>query len=312
MQIRIAEIVTRNRIRKDYGNVEELATDIRENGLIHPPVVTSNHILIAGERRVKACRLLGWNEIEVRIMEVRDYEHHLKLEISENEYRKELTHSERVAYAREVERIERVKAAERRRATQNNHAAKAVTENFPEQKAKGETREIVAQAVGYGSGRTYEEAKYVIANGEPDVIAKLDAGEISIYKAYKETKQQQGQADTGELRAIGTEAGGKISVREACRQSKRDPLFKPYVYTPDPHVKAPVLQKMLEEINMAVMLFFVKFEDELLKLEQLGDFEHKIGAYVDAFHKHGNKLQSLIYLKKEYEKDARKIRKPAN
>ncbi|PGP92766.1 ParB N-terminal domain-containing protein, partial [Bacillus cereus] len=99
-QIKVAE-----RIRKEFGNIEELAQDIKENGLINPPVVTPEHELIAGERRLRACQYLNYQQIEVRVMSVRDYEHKLKIEIGENEHRKEFTFSERMAWARELERV---------------------------------------------------------------------------------------------------------------------------------------------------------------------------------------------------------------
>lgn len=68
MLIEINKIKVADRIRKDYGDIEELARDIRENGLINPPVVTPEFVLIAGERRLKACQFLGYQQIEVRVM----------------------------------------------------------------------------------------------------------------------------------------------------------------------------------------------------------------------------------------------------
>ena len=60
MLIDINEIKISDRIRKDYGILQELADDIKENGLINPPVVTCDtYELIAGERRLRAMKLLG-------------------------------------------------------------------------------------------------------------------------------------------------------------------------------------------------------------------------------------------------------------
>ena len=55
-EIKIAD----NRIRRDFkpSEIEELANDIERNGLYHPPVLRSNMTLIAGERRVRALKLL--------------------------------------------------------------------------------------------------------------------------------------------------------------------------------------------------------------------------------------------------------------
>lgn len=113
MLIDISKIKVAERIRKDFGNIKELADDIKENGLINPPVVTPDFELIAGERRLRAMKHLGYKQIEVRIMKVNDYEHMLNLEINENENRKDFTKLERLEYARRLERIERLKAKER-------------------------------------------------------------------------------------------------------------------------------------------------------------------------------------------------------
>lgn len=61
-------IIIKDRIREDFGDLQELAIDIAENGLINPPVINQNYELLAGERRLRACQLLGWDEIEVRVI----------------------------------------------------------------------------------------------------------------------------------------------------------------------------------------------------------------------------------------------------
>ncbi|OAA87593.1 ParB N-terminal domain-containing protein [Clostridium ljungdahlii] len=54
MLVDIDKVIVDKRIRKDFGNITELAEDIKENGLINPPVVTPKFQLIAGERRLRA------------------------------------------------------------------------------------------------------------------------------------------------------------------------------------------------------------------------------------------------------------------
>ena len=58
-------------------------------------------------------KLLGYKQIEVRPMAVKDAEHQLNLEFSENAERKEFSKSETIDYTRRLERIERLKAKER-------------------------------------------------------------------------------------------------------------------------------------------------------------------------------------------------------
>ncbi|GED14882.1 ParB N-terminal domain-containing protein [Aneurinibacillus migulanus] len=181
MLLDINKIKVNDRIRKDFGNIEELAQDIKENGLINPPVVTPNYTLIAGERRLRACKHLEYQQIEVRVMTIRDYEHQLRMEISENENRKEFTFSERVEWARRLEEIERLKAKERMET--------GGQENFPEGQ-KGQVRDIVADQAGFGSGKQYEKAKFITENADDETIRRLDEDKISIHKAYTELKQK--------------------------------------------------------------------------------------------------------------------------
>jgi hypothetical protein len=47
-----------------------LARSIRDVGLLHPIVVTSKGHLVAGARRLEACRILGWKKIPVTVLEL--------------------------------------------------------------------------------------------------------------------------------------------------------------------------------------------------------------------------------------------------
>ena len=187
MLVGIEKIIVNDRIRKEFGDIADLATDIAENGLINPPVVSPDFVLIAGERRLRACKHLGWKQIEVRIISVKDYEHQLKLEISENQKRKNFTFSEGLEWARRLEQVEKLKARERQEATQI-HKQNAVVEKFPPPEDQGKTRDIVAAEVGFGSGKTYEKAKFVADHAGPETIAKLDAEETSIHAEYVRLK----------------------------------------------------------------------------------------------------------------------------
>jgi ParB family transcriptional regulator, chromosome partitioning protein len=63
--LKIADIKIGPRFRKDLGDIDTLARSIAEIGLLHPVVINQNNELIAGARRLQACKSLGWNEIAV-------------------------------------------------------------------------------------------------------------------------------------------------------------------------------------------------------------------------------------------------------
>lgn len=197
MLIDINKVTVGKRIRKDYGDITSLADDIEDRGLINPPVVTPDYELIAGERRLKAMKKLDYRQIEVRVMSVEDYEHQLKIEISENEERKAFTYSERMDYAKQLERIEAKKAKDRKtsKLKQNKDT---VTDQGPER--KGETRDIVGKASGFGSGRTYARAKYIYENADEETIKEVDEGKKSIRKAHDELRAKEKRNEANKVK----------------------------------------------------------------------------------------------------------------
>ena len=63
----ISEIKVGTRHRRDLGDIDKLASSIRDIGLLHPIVISSDGQLIAGLRRLEAYKLLGRAEIPVTI-----------------------------------------------------------------------------------------------------------------------------------------------------------------------------------------------------------------------------------------------------
>ena len=187
MLVDIDKIVVGDRIRKDFGDIAELADDIRENGLINPPVVNKEYQLLAGERRLRACKLLGWPQIEVRMMDTRDAEHELNIEISENDVRKGFTKSERVDYIRRLLRIEQAKAKERM-----SEGGKGVENSTP-------IRADEATAQQFGIGKDTMRRELFIADNadllDPADFADWDEGRLSTNKAFQRIKAAQEQAE---------------------------------------------------------------------------------------------------------------------
>ena len=56
------------RFRKDLGDIDSLAESINRYGLFHPIVITPEGQLMAGYRRLKACKRLGWSTIAVTVI----------------------------------------------------------------------------------------------------------------------------------------------------------------------------------------------------------------------------------------------------
>jgi ParB/RepB/Spo0J family partition protein len=78
------------RQRRELKDIPNLADSIHRLGLIHPPVVKRNLELVSGERRVAACKLLGWTHIRVQYVD--EVPKHVldAIELEENIKRNEL------------------------------------------------------------------------------------------------------------------------------------------------------------------------------------------------------------------------------
>lgn len=210
MLIEIEKVIVNDRIRKDFGNIDELAQDIKENGLINPPVVTPEFELIAGERRYRAMKSLGWQQIEVRVMSVQDALHKLKLEISENENRKEFSFAERMEWARLLEEELSKKAKE-------NMGWRSDIKGFTGVSEKINTRKEVAKAVDM-SETNYNRARIIYNSGNLDVIGNIENGCISINKAYqivtnmKSEPNQRKQIPSATIKQLIARSGAKCEI----------------------------------------------------------------------------------------------------
>lgn len=91
----IDRIFSVTQVRKIFVDIDVLAEDIKQNGLIQPLVVTQEpdgrHRIIVGERRFRACQQLGLKEVGVLIRNPATPLELRRLQVSENEQRNALT-----------------------------------------------------------------------------------------------------------------------------------------------------------------------------------------------------------------------------
>lgn len=192
--MKIDEIIVKDRIRKDTGGMMELINDIKANGLINPVTINTDHVLLAGYRRLTACKALGMEDIPVHMVSTESEEQDLKIEISENENRKEFTMTERLDYARRLQRIESIKAEQRKQSGQFG----SDPQNSAEPSEKGESRDKVAEQVKM-SHDTLRKAQVIAENKEkfnPEEFKNWDDGKLSTNKLYTQLKQKLEESET--------------------------------------------------------------------------------------------------------------------
>lgn len=180
------------RYRKDMGDLRSLADSIGEVGLLHPIVVTPEGRLIAGQRRLAACRSLGWDDVPVTVI---DLYQAARGEAHENFARKDLLPSEIVALKRAIEPLERRDARERQGHSTLCHPA-TVAEG--QRGYQGEVRDKIARYLGVGR-TTIDRAEAVVeaAEEEPEeyghLVEQMDrSGNVaSAYRRLNVQRQAQ-------------------------------------------------------------------------------------------------------------------------
>jgi N6-adenosine-specific RNA methylase IME4 len=185
----IAGIIIGERHRKDIGDIDGLAASMAELGLLQAIGVQPDGLLIWGERRLHAAKLLGWTEIPVNVV---DLDSVVRGEFAENAHRKDFTLSEAVAIRRALEPIEREAAKERQGARTDKRP-----ENFSTS-SSGRALDKVATVIGKHR-TTIAKAEAIVdaAEAEPEKFGKLLAdmdrtGRANgVYRRLKITKQAE-------------------------------------------------------------------------------------------------------------------------
>jgi len=108
MKLQIELIKINDRIRLQPGDLTSLKESIEKVGLLNPVIVNEDYELVAGFRRVEACRQLGWTEIEATIIDtLSNAVKELDIEYHENLGRTDLTIAEMQKYIDKRERLVR-------------------------------------------------------------------------------------------------------------------------------------------------------------------------------------------------------------
>lgn len=96
--VRISDILINReeRVRKEWpaGKIEALAESISRLGPIHYPIITREMVLVSGETRLEAYKLLGWDRCTVTWSDSIEEDELLSIELEENVKRTDLTWQE--------------------------------------------------------------------------------------------------------------------------------------------------------------------------------------------------------------------------
>lgn len=207
--LRIAEIEpNKNQPRKNFDKeaLEQLASSIRENGVLQPllvrPLATGNYQIIAGERRWRASKIAGLSEVPVVIRDDLSEEQVMQIALIENLQRENLNPIEEAMGYKEL--------IDNYRMTQDELA-----------KTLGKARSSIANSLGLLT--LPKTVKDLLSDGE------LTAGHCKALKSIKDTALMTEialRAADGELSVRSIEA---IAKREAKKEQQKTDEIKPRI-----------------------------------------------------------------------------------
>lgn len=197
----------------DDESLQELADDIRENGLREPIVLAhmgdgfDDEVLIDGRNRYRACLMAG---VEPKFKKLHALPNVSSDEgsnpiteesvsrwiVSHNLHRRHLSPSQRTAVAVEFVAVF-AEAAKKRQGQRTDLHEKNFVENLP-QSSEGKRRppatDEAAELFGV-SGRSVRDAQYV-KNNDPETFEKVKAGDVAVSRAAKTIRNQNNPKPT--------------------------------------------------------------------------------------------------------------------
>ncbi len=191
------------RYRKDLGDLDELASSIAVIGLLHPITVipgrrSGRWLLVAGERRLRACQRLGLDRVAAKVLA--DPASLLRAEHDENVVREPFAPSEAVAIAAALRPVVEAGAKARQGASRfgaSETDGPPPSPNF----GKGRTDDRLAAAVGMGRTALRQATEVVEAaaddpNLQPLVEAMDETGKVDpAHRALKSLPPDPTPAD---------------------------------------------------------------------------------------------------------------------
>jgi ParB family chromosome partitioning protein len=170
--VRCSEVIYTKRDRVlNLHNVLELATSIRQVGLLQPPVLNSAHELIAGAHRLEAVKLLGW-ELIPAIIQREDKLLNLQSQLHENLVRYPLIVLERCEFHWKNKTVHEQR---RREGGRNNFAQPGYTTIAAA--TSGVTNRLIEEEINIAK-RLHQDAKELIRD-TPVANRKIDLMKLS-------------------------------------------------------------------------------------------------------------------------------------
>jgi len=199
-----------------YGDesesIKELAELIRKSNMVTNLIINQNNVIISGHRRYYACLILNVKEVPCIQIVFKDENEELERLLLENQHREKTTH-QKMKETKLWEGIEKEKAKDRQGIAGSRNLG-LVTDSGPELD-KREVRDILAEKVGLGSGKTYERAKPVMK--KIDELKEIGSDRDAEFLITVLNESVRGAKDLSELESldsISDELKGQVISKE--------------------------------------------------------------------------------------------------
>jgi ParB family chromosome partitioning protein len=201
-------IIVGRRHRTDLGDLDALAASIDREGLLQPPTITPDGVLVCGRRRLAAIGRLRWRTVNVWVRSgISDRLGQLMAEQDDNVLHKPLTQLEAAGLYRELKQVMAEDAARRDAATRFS------TENQPG--SDGGAKSAPPSLGALGKSRA-QAARMVTGRASYTTLEKI--GRLQALANDPTQSDQLRQHVTAELAQI--EAGAPVSpIYEALRET---------------------------------------------------------------------------------------------
>ncbi|MBN2656481.1 MAG: ParB N-terminal domain-containing protein [Spirochaetales bacterium] len=107
MQLDINKIVINKRVRRNTGDLSQLAESMEKYGQMHPVIVNKKMELISGYRRIQCARQLNWKTVFALVVDVNSDAEKLAMELEENLRRKDFTEDEKIEAFKKLAKLNR-------------------------------------------------------------------------------------------------------------------------------------------------------------------------------------------------------------
>ena len=250
----VSSIIIGNRHRTDLGDIDALAASIARDGLLQPPTITPDGVLVCGRRRLAAIQKLNWRVVNVWVRQgISDRLGHLLAEQDDNLLHKDLTPLEAASLYRELKALLAEDAARRQAESRFTSDRQPDSEsdgggNFPAPSPApaGEARQQAAAMIpGAASYRTLDKIEYVqqaaarddlpdeTRTQVADALARIETG-APVHPIFEEVRSlvgDPGASRDAQLDELAKAAIVRAKAKPQRRKTALAPATGPTVWT---------------------------------------------------------------------------------